>query len=161
MVNPIKKIKEVKLKIKSSFEKFIKSIKEFIAMIEKFIASIREFKDEIFKKENSRYFAAFSYVPFAGWMVPLYMKREENTCQHHAKQGLILAVFFTGLVLFISIVDVFMPKEWREFRLILAILIYLLYLTYLTLCIYGARNSLNEKKISLPLFGSYIGRLKI
>ena len=42
-----------------------------------------------------------SYFPFIGWFIPMTMKREDEFYMFHARQGFVLAVFFTGTCTFL------------------------------------------------------------
>jgi cellulose synthase/poly-beta-1,6-N-acetylglucosamine synthase-like glycosyltransferase len=122
--------------------------------------SVKNFIDRIFRKEST-YFVALSYVPFVGWLSPLYLKRESRRCQDHAKQGLLLAAFFTVVILFLSLFNILLSKEWREMRLALVILIYVVYLLYFTFCTIGVVWALLQKELKPPLIRRYAERLRL
>jgi ABC-type transport system involved in cytochrome c biogenesis permease component len=123
--------------------------------------SVKDFIEWVFRKENDRYFVALSYIPFVGWLMPLYLNRDSHRCQAHAKQGLLLAAFFTSVILFLSILNILLPEDWREIRLALVVLIYGVYLLYFIVCIVGVIWSLNRKELILPLVQRYVARLKL
>ncbi len=114
----------------------------------------------VFRKESTC-FAALSYIPFVGWLIPLYLKRNSHRCQAHAKQGLLLAAFFTSVILFLSLLNTLLPEDWREVRLALVVLIYGVYLLYFICCIVGVVWSFNRKELMLPLVQRYVVRLRL
>jgi hypothetical protein len=122
--------------------------------------SVKDFMYRAFWKE-SRCFAALSYIPFVGWLIPLYLKRDSHRCQNHAKQGLLLAAFFTPVILFLSLLNTLLPEDWREIRLALVVLIYGVYLLYFIFCIVGVVWSFNRKELMLPLVQRYVVRLRL
>ncbi len=122
--------------------------------------SVKNFTNNVFRKEST-YFVALSYIPFVGWLIPLYLKRDSRRCQDHAKQGLLLAAFFTLVILFLSLFSILLPKEWREIRLALVILIYVVYLLYFTFCTIGIIWSLLQKELKPSFIRRYSDRLRL
>jgi hypothetical protein len=122
--------------------------------------SVKDFMYRAFRKESTC-FAALSYIPFVGWLIPLYLKRDSHRCQTHAKQGLLLAAFFTPVILFLSLLNTLLPEDWREIRLALVVLIYGVYLLYFIFCIVGVVWSFNRKELMLPLVQRYVVRLRL
>ncbi len=105
-----------------------------------------EFWSKVFLDENRHYVAAVSYVPFIGWLFPLYMKEEDGFCQHHAKTGFYAAFVALAVVFTLMLISIFTPREYRVIRLMLTILIYLLYLVYFTFCGYGIRAAIRSEE---------------
>ncbi len=122
--------------------------------------SVKNFTNNVFRKEST-YFVALSYVPFVGWLIPLYLKRDSRRCQDHARQGLLLAAFFTLVILFLSLFSILLPKEWREIRLALVILIYVVYLLYFTFCTIGIVWALLQKELKPSFIRRYSDRLRL
>jgi hypothetical protein len=122
--------------------------------------SVKNFTNNVFRKEST-YLVALSYVPFVGWLIPLYLKRDSRRCQDHAKQGLLLAAFFTLVILFLSLFSILLPKEWREIRLALVILIYVVYLLYFALCTIGVVWVLLQKELKPSFIRRYSDRLRL
>jgi hypothetical protein len=112
----------------------------------------------IFSDENKYYFAAISFVPFLGWLIPLYLKKEDEFSQYQSKMGFHIALYFTIFPWLLLMITMFSPKEFRIFRLILVIMIYLSHLAYFSVCAYGIRLSINGKKFEIPDNISYITR---
>ena len=126
---------------------------------------IREFADDLLKNaEYNRYYSALAYVPFVGWMLPLYLKRDVRECQFNGKQGLLLAVAAAVPAVVLSILlYVFLPREWRLVKFLVVILIYLIYLAYFAACVYGIVKSLKDEdtKLPVPVMERYMGRLDL
>jgi hypothetical protein len=113
---------------------------------------------EIFAEKNRYYFAAVSFVPFAGWLIPLYLKRDDEYAQTQGKIGFYMAFFFTTIITLFFLINLFASKDLRVFRLIMVIFIYLLHLTYFSLCGYGIYLTLHQKKFDLILKIPYVDR---
>jgi hypothetical protein len=116
------------------------------------------YRNTIFSDENKYYFAATSFVPFFGWLIPLYLKKEDEFSQYQSKMGFHLALYFAIFPWLLLMLNMFSPKEFRIFRLILVIMIYLSHLAYFCVCAYGIRLSLNEKRFEIPDNISFIAR---
>jgi len=98
--------------------------------------------------ENEQYMAAAAYVPFIGWMLPLYLKPKSDFCQDHGKTGLLLSLFFLALVASLFFINLLIvPRDWRELRFGLVVLIYLSYGLYFPLCGYGIYRAVHGKKL--------------
>ncbi len=124
------------------------------------VQSVKEIINHL-SREQERYGAALSYVPFVGWLFPLYLKRESSLCQSHAKQGFILAIFFTALAIFFTLFETFVPNEWRVLRLALIVIVYVLYGVYFSLCAVGIYMSSREQEFLFPVVGRYARQLKL
>ena len=124
------------------------------------VDSVKDFISRVSRKESTC-FAAVAYIPFVGWLIPFCFKRESHRCQTHAKQGLLLAAFFTSVILCLSLVNILLPKDWREIRLALVVFIYGVYLLYFIFCIIGVVWSFNRKELMLPLVERYVVRLRL
>ncbi len=110
----------------------------------------------VFEKKNEGYLAAAAYIPFIGWLLPLYLKEESDFCQESGKTGFILAIFFTGLVLGLFFINLFfIPRDWRVVRLIMVLLVYACYAVYFPLCGYGMYLSVHGKKLEIPFLSQY------
>ncbi|MBP7582415.1 MAG: hypothetical protein KBA61_00165 [Spirochaetes bacterium] len=112
-------------------------------------AEAKALKDLAFSDQYNNYFAAVSFVPFVGWLIPLYLKKDDPFCQDQAKTGFYMALLFTTLALAIIFVGIFLSRDWRVARLIQAILVYLTYLVYFGFCAYGAHASINNRQAEL------------
>jgi hypothetical protein len=94
-------------------------------------------------------FASFSYIPLFGWVLPLVMRKDNEFCLHHAKQGFIVAVVFVFSAIVLNLINIFSPGEWRVFRLSLVIFIYFFYLAYLVFCFIAASSVLKGKAFNI------------
>ncbi len=74
------------------------------------------------------YYAA--YIPFIGWLIPLFTREDDPVAQYHGKAGLILSVACILSVMFLLLLNFITPIDWRIFRFILVMLIYCLYALY-------------------------------
>lgn len=106
-------------------------------------------KELAFSEEYNKYFAALSFVPFVGWLIPLYLKKEDAFCREQAKTGFYLSLLFTTLALAIIFSGIFLSRDWRVARLINVILVYLVYLVYFGFCGYGIHASINKRYADL------------
>ncbi len=127
------------------------------------VRKFREYRTIAFLPENARFFAAAAYVPFVGWMLPLYLKEDSSFCQESGKQGFVLAVFFAAIPMALSLLGVlFVPKDARIVSLVLAILVYLSNSVYLVLCVISAFMAIRtEKLLAVPVAASYAQRLQL
>ncbi len=101
-------------------------------------------------------FASFSYIPLFGWILPLLMRKDNQFCLHHAKQGFILSAIFVFAAISLNLINIFTPGEWREFRLGLVIFIYVFYLFYLILCFIAAGSALKGKAFNIGIIKKFV-----
>ncbi len=106
-------------------------------------------KDLAFSERYNNYFAAVAFVPFVGWLIPLYLKKENPFCQQQGKSGFYLSFIFTSLVLLSVFVSIFLSRDWRIARFVNAVLVYMEYALYFGLCVYGIRESVHNRNASL------------
>lgn len=99
-----------------------------------------------------------SYFPFIGWFIPMTMKREDEFYMFHAKQGFVLAVFFTGICTFLYFFLYFIPVHADIFKFLIVMIIYILYVAYITFAAMGTRMILKQEKSELPYIGKYIAQ---
>ncbi len=91
-----------------------------------------------FKELSDLKFASFSYIPLFGWILPMVMRNNNPYCKYHAKQGFFLSFVFITTAIALYLINIFTPREFRDFRLGIVIGIYFIYLCYLILCIIAA-----------------------
>ncbi len=60
---------------------------------------LEHYRNEIYLPMYNKYFAAMAYLPFIGWLVPLYLKPDDELCQENGRRGFVLSVVFTGTAL--------------------------------------------------------------
>ncbi|MDY6934673.1 MAG: hypothetical protein SVZ03_10705 [Spirochaetota bacterium] len=105
--------------------------------------------------------ALVSYIPFVGWIIPLYNNKRDTYNLKHAKQGFILAVCQISIILLLSIINLFTPSEWRYFRLILVILIYLMYAAYFIICLWGMIFALKGNNFNISIIKKLLQQLDL
>ncbi|MCX7679682.1 MAG: hypothetical protein N2316_10755 [Spirochaetes bacterium] len=106
-------------------------------------------KDTAFSDEHNNYFTAIAFVPFIGWLIPLYLKPENEFCQRQAKRAFYLAMIFLGVLAVLLFAGIFFSRDWRMGRFIHAIAIYLVEFIYFGFCIYGIRMSILNKEAEI------------
>jgi hypothetical protein len=126
---------------------YLKSIK-YSEYYYKYLEYIKKLIKD-FKGLNYLRFASFSYIPLFGWILPLLMRKDNQFCNHHAKQGYILSAMFVFTAIMLNLINIFTPGEWREFRLGLVIFIYIFYFIYLILCLIAAKSVLRGKAFNI------------
>jgi uncharacterized membrane protein len=99
-----------------------------------------------------------SYFPFIGWFIPMTMKREDEFYMYHAKQGFVLAVFFTGTCTFLYFFLYFIPVHADIFKFIIVMFIYILYIVYITLAVMGTMMIKKGEKKEFPHVGKYVAQ---
>ncbi len=62
-------------------------------------------RDSVESKDNFHFYAAIGYIPFIGWMIPFFTKKESDLAQFHAKQSAVLSVLFIGLMAIVWILN--------------------------------------------------------
>lgn len=126
-------------------EKFL-TVKEKVKYYYHLITEkLRWAKETAFSEEYNNYFAAVSFIPFIGWMIPLYLKPHNEFCQKQAKRAFYLAFIFLTIIAILLFVGIFFSRDWRLTRFVHAISIYIVEFTYFGFCIYGARMSILNK----------------
>jgi hypothetical protein len=97
-----------------------------------------------------------SYFPFIGWFIPMTMKKDDEFYMYHAKQGFVLAVFFTGVCTFLYFFLYFVSVHADIFKFIIVMMIYILYIIYITFAALGTRMIMKGEKGELPFIGRHI-----
>ena len=133
---------------------FLKSIK-YSEYYYKYLEYIKKLIKD-FKGLNYLRFASFSYIPLFGWILPLIMRKDNQFCLHHSKQGFILSAIFVFAAISLNLINIFTPGEWREFRLDLVIFIYVFYLLYLILCFIAAGSALKGKAFNIVIIKKFV-----
>jgi hypothetical protein len=103
----------------------------------------------------------FYYLPFIGWMYPMAFKKGDAAATQHAKQGFVMALFFTGLLIAMSFSTIFIHTGYRALRLSIAIAIYLAELLYLYLCVWGTMMIVKGKQFDVPVIRKYADKINI
>ena len=97
-----------------------------------------------------------SYFPFIGWFIPMIKKKDDDFYMYHAKQGFILALFFTGACTFLYLLPYFISIRAYILKFIIVLLIYILYAIYIAIAIIGTRMIKRMEKKEFPFIGAYI-----
>jgi uncharacterized membrane protein len=97
-----------------------------------------------------------TYFPFVGWFIPMIMKKDDDFYMYHAKQGFILALFFTCACTFLFLLPFFISIRAYTLKFIIVLLIYILYAIYIALAIFGTKMIKNMEKKEFPYIGEYI-----
>lgn len=142
----MKFIDETLAKIKTKFDALRTAVRDHNRNT---LAEALRLRELAFSKEYNNYFAAVSFVPFVGWLLPLYLKKEDSFCQEQAKSGFYMALLFTSTALALIFIGIFLSRDWRVARLIDMVLVYLTYLTYFGFCAYGIHASINNRRAEL------------
>ncbi len=103
--------------------------------------------------------ASYAYIPLFGWLLPLFLKKSDPFCQHHARQGFILAVIFvlTAVTLNLTNILIFTLQEYEDFRIGLIITIYVIYALYLMICIVNFILTAKGRELNFP-FIKYLAK---
>ena len=99
-----------------------------------------------------------SYFPFIGWFIPMTMKKDDEFYMYHAKQGFVLAVFFTGTCTFLYFFYYFIPVHADIFKFLIVMIIYILYIAYFVLAVMGTMMIKKREKNEFPHIGKYIAQ---
>ena len=97
-----------------------------------------------------------SYFPFIGWFIPMIKKKDDDFYMYHAKQGFILALFFTCVCTFLYLLPFFISTMAYTLKFIITVLIYILYAVYIALAVIGTRMIKKVEKKEFPYIGPYI-----
>ncbi len=99
-----------------------------------------------------------SYFPFIGWFIPMTMKKDDEFYMYHAKQGFVLAVFFTGVCTFLFFFLYFVSVRADILKFIIVMVIYFLYIVYIVFAVMGTRMILRGEKGEFPHIGKYVAQ---
>ncbi|HPB83083.1 MAG TPA: hypothetical protein PK200_13685 [Spirochaetota bacterium] len=143
-MNPVSIIKEKTIVTKEKIQLVV--MENYRIAVQK----VREAWTEAMKDENSHYLAAAGYIPFIGWLVPVYLKEDDAFCQEHGKTAFYMALIVLVAVTTLMLVNLFTTRDYRVIRLIIVISIYLIYLAYFLFISYGMYTSLHRKNFEIP-----------
>ncbi len=119
-------------------------------------AKLEHYRNEIYRPMYNKYFAAAAYLPFIGWLVPLYLKPDDALCRENGRRAFALAVFFTGAALALFFLYfIFIPRDWRPVRFALALMVYLVHVVYFSICAWAVYFLLREKRLEIPWLKKY------
>jgi hypothetical protein len=139
-------LSKIREKIQTKAAPHIAKGKAYYSLI---IEKAHRLKETAFSEHNNNYFAAVSFFPFIGWLIPLYLKPENEFCQMQAKRAFYLTCLVLFLIALLLFAGIFFSRDWRLARFIHAILIYMVELAYFGCCAYGARMSILNKEAEM------------
>ncbi len=103
----------------------------------------------------------FYYVPFIGWLFPMAFKKDDPAAMNHARQGFVMALFFTVLLAGLSFSTIFIHTGFRVMRLVIVLFIYAMELSYFSLCLWATINLVKGKSVEIPLVKEYADKIKV
>ena len=106
-------------------------------------------KDDI-ETDNSRLLSALGYIPVVGWIIPLFLKKEDQFCQFHGKQGFIISL----CAVILGVLVAFLRTEIFQMLMILSY-----FCIFAFLFIYGFVTAYNEKKVEIPVIKDIANKL--
>jgi len=86
----------------------------------------------------------------------MIMKKDDDFYMHHARQGFILALFFTCACTFLYLLPFFISIRAYTLKFIIVLFIYILYAIYIALAVIGTRMIKRMEKNEFPFIGVYI-----
>ncbi|MCX8124444.1 MAG: hypothetical protein N3F66_09805 [Spirochaetes bacterium] len=101
-----------------------------------------------------------AYIPFIGWLYPLYTFEHDAEVQRHAKRGLLYAMIAIAIALAIFFIIFITPRPWRAVRFILTILLYVNYLVYYAIVTVHIYSIWKKKDFSIPTVENYLEKLE-
>ncbi len=101
-----------------------------------------------------------AYVPYIGWLYPLYAFEQDVQVQRHAKRGLLYAMTAVAIALAVFLMVFMMPRTWRLVRFIFTILLYFDYFVYYAIVTVHIYCIWNKKDFSIPQVENYLEKLE-
>jgi len=112
-------------------------------------------------KKINKFFGLLAFIPLFGWILPLYLKKEEVFCQDTAKLGFIYMFLFFIVIIILNCTNIFLAREWREIRLVNIILIYITYFFYAIICLGSAFASIQGRIIEFPYISKFTKLIRL
>jgi len=152
------KIKEIKITVKELLVKVKeRKFKELPEKIKELSIEVKELSLNIYEEHIKTFDPLLlSYFPFIGWFIPMVRKKDDGFYMFHAKQGFVLAVFFTGVCTFLYFMLFFIPVHADVLKFIIVMIIYILYIAYAAIAVKGTTMIKNGEKEEFPYVGKYI-----
>jgi hypothetical protein len=116
---------------------------QFRAAVIRFIAYMQ-------RPDSDPVYAAIGYVPFVGWLIPLYLREKSQLCQKSGKQGLVLSLMAAVTLLALFAIELFVPRSLKPLSFSLILLTYIFNAGYLTLSIYAMYHALYGRIVQIP-----------
>jgi len=101
-----------------------------------------------------------AYVPYIGWLYPLYAFEHDTEVQKHAKRGLLYAIAAVAIALIIFLIIFMMPRPWRVLRFVFTLLLYINYVLYYAIVTVHIYHIWKKKDFSIPKIEFYLEKLE-
>ncbi|MGQ9844245.1 MAG: hypothetical protein ACUVRK_11885 [Spirochaetota bacterium] len=101
-----------------------------------------------------------AYVPYIGWLYPLYAFEHDAEVQKHAKRGLFYAIAAVAFALIIFLILFIMPRPWRLLRFVFTLLLYINYVLYYAIVVVHIYHIWNKKDFSIAKIEFYLEKLE-
>jgi uncharacterized membrane protein len=108
-------------------------------------------RDFLKSDESNPYYAAAGYVPFIGWLAPLYLREKSELCQKCAKQGLLLSIYIALFLFSVFFVDLFIPRSIKIASFVLIVLTYIVNIGYMAISVSGMYHAVYGRTIRIPV----------
>jgi hypothetical protein len=102
------------------------------------------------RPDSDRVYAAAGYIPFVGWIIPLYARENSELCQKCGKQGLVLSASAALFLLCLFFIDLLLPAGLKAVSFALIVLTYIFNIGYLTLSLYAMYNAAYMRIVRIP-----------
>jgi hypothetical protein len=112
--------------------------------------NVRIFIDYMKRPDSDPVYAAAGYVPFIGWLIPMYMREESELCQKNARQGLILSITAALFLFTLFFVELMIPRSLKVISFTLIVLTYIFNVGYLTLSAYAMYTAAYKRIVRIP-----------
>ena len=110
-----------------------------------------QFRDFLKSDDSNPYYAAAGYVPFIGWLAPLYLREKSELCQKCAKQGLLLSIYVAAFLFSVFFLDLFIPRSIKIASFVLIVLTYIVNIGYMVISASGMYHAVYGRTIRIPL----------
>lgn len=98
--------------------------------------------------EDDKIIAAIGYI-WVLFLIPLLLKKKSNFCQHHAKQGLVLFIFW----IVINVVGAIPILGW--------LIMFLGWLAIIFLAVLGFTHAVKGEMWEMPYLGKYTQKINL
>jgi uncharacterized membrane protein (UPF0136 family) len=112
--------------------------------------AVRAFVAYMQRPDSDPVYAAIGYLPFVGWLVPLYLREKSQLCQKSGKQGLVLSLLGAAVLLALFGIELFVPRSLKPLSFSLILLTYIFNAGYLTLSVYAMYHAFCGRIVRIP-----------
>ncbi len=112
--------------------------------------NVRIFIDYMKRPDSDPVYAAAGYIPFVGWLIPMFLRENSDLCQKNARQGLILSIIAAGFLLSLFFIELIVPGNLKVISFILIVLTYIFNIGYLTLSLYAMYTAAYKRIVRIP-----------